>query len=90
MVFLHGLAGHHGEWNAAARHFEGRHRVVVFDQRGHGRSERQPEEMSRAAFVADLTTVIQHLGCEGAVLIGQSLGGHGHHVGRFALRGGAG
>ncbi|MER5327141.1 alpha/beta fold hydrolase [Streptosporangium roseum] len=76
MVFLHGLAGHLGEWGAAARHFDGRRRVVVFDQRGHGRSERRPKQVSRAAFVADLTAVIRRFAPEGAVLIGQSLGGH--------------
>ncbi|WP_328765463.1 MULTISPECIES: alpha/beta hydrolase [unclassified Streptomyces] len=76
VVFLHGLAGHAGEWDAAAEHLSPHHRVVAVDQRGHGASERRPADVSRAAHVADVLAVTTQLGLDPAVLIGQSLGGH--------------
>ncbi|WP_371131940.1 alpha/beta fold hydrolase [Streptomyces sp. cf386] len=76
VVLLHGLAGHAGEWDAAARHLSPRYRVVAVDQRGHGASERHPRDVSRAAYVADVVAVVERLGLRRPVLVGQSLGGH--------------
>ncbi|WP_181795115.1 alpha/beta fold hydrolase [Streptomyces sp. WELS2] len=76
VLLLHGLAGHAGEWDALAERLSGRHRVVAFDQRGHGASERHPGDVSRAAFVADVVAVAARLGLDRPVLVGQSLGGH--------------
>ncbi|WP_251096225.1 alpha/beta hydrolase [Streptomyces sp. Caat 7-52] len=76
VVLLHGLAGHAGEWDAAARRLTGRFRVVAVDQRGHGASERHPHDVSRAAYVADVVAVAGQLGLDRPVLVGQSLGGH--------------
>ncbi|MEU5161918.1 alpha/beta hydrolase [Streptomyces sp. NPDC020875] len=76
VILLHGLAGQSREWDATARLLRARHRVVAVDQRGHGASERRPEDVSRAAYVADVVAVAGRLGLEDAVVIGQSLGGH--------------
>ncbi|MCJ0871712.1 alpha/beta fold hydrolase [Streptomyces sp. AP-93] len=76
VVLLHGLAGHAGEWDAAAAHLAPHHRVVAVDQRGHGASERRPADVSRAAYVADVRAVCEQLGVHRPVLVGQSLGGH--------------
>ncbi|MFJ5264968.1 alpha/beta fold hydrolase [Streptomyces sp. NPDC088387] len=76
IVFLHGLAGHAGEWDVLARRLSPGHRVVAVDMRGHGASERHPEDVSRAAFVADVVAVIEQLELRRPVLVGQSLGGH--------------
>ncbi|MFF2012951.1 alpha/beta fold hydrolase [Streptomyces sp. NPDC058195] len=76
VVLLHGLAGHAGEWDAVARWLSPAYRVVAVDQRGHGASERRPDDVSRAAYVADAVAVIDQLGLERPVLVGQSLGGH--------------
>jgi pimeloyl-ACP methyl ester carboxylesterase len=75
-VLLHGLAGHAGEWDATARRLSPRYRVVAVDQRGHGAAERRPQDVSRAAYVADTVTVIDRLGLRRPVVVGQSLGGH--------------
>ncbi|MEW2418663.1 alpha/beta hydrolase [Streptomyces sp. NPDC046866] len=76
VVLLHGLAGHAGEWDALARRLRSRHRVVAVDQRGHGAGERLPADVSRAAYVADVVAVLDRLGLQEPVLLGQSLGGH--------------
>ncbi|WP_406500490.1 alpha/beta hydrolase [Streptomyces sp. NBC_01590] len=76
VMLLHGLAGHAGEWDATARRLSPRYRVVAVDQRGHGASERRPQDVSRAAYVTDVITVIDQLELRRPVLVGQSLGGH--------------
>ncbi len=76
VLLLHGLAGHRGEWDATVAWMRDAYRVVTLDQRGHGASERHPEDVSRAAYVADVVAVIEELGLTGAVVVGQSLGGH--------------
>jgi pimeloyl-ACP methyl ester carboxylesterase len=89
MVLLHGLAGHAGEWDALARRLSPRYRVVAVDQRGHGAGERHPQDVSRAAYVADVLAVVDQLALRRPVLVGQSLGGHtamlaaAAHPGRF-------
>ncbi|MGW4700719.1 alpha/beta fold hydrolase [Streptomyces sp. NPDC004285] len=76
-LLLHGLAGHSGEWDALAPLLrDAGHRVVALDQRGHGASERHPEDVSRAAYVADVVALVAELGLVRPLLIGQSLGGH--------------
>ncbi|NGO11483.1 alpha/beta hydrolase, partial [Streptomyces sp. HC44] len=77
LLLLHGLAGHTGEWDdLAARLQADGHRVVTYDARGHGASTRRPRDMTRASFVADAVTLIEHLSLAPVVLVGQSLGGH--------------
>ncbi|MFD8641575.1 alpha/beta fold hydrolase [Streptomyces zaomyceticus] len=76
VLLLHGLAGHAGEWDDTARLLrDSGHRVVALDQRGHGAAERHPGDVSRAAYVADVVSVVSELGLDRPVLIGQSLGG---------------
>lgn len=74
VLFLHGLAGHAGEWAETAAAFVGDYRVLALDQRGHGRSERHPSDVSREAFVADAVFVIDELELAPVVLVGQSMG----------------
>jgi pimeloyl-ACP methyl ester carboxylesterase len=76
VVLLHGLAGDSDEWAETAERLRERHRVVALDARGHGRSERLPADVSRAAHVADVAFVIEQLGLAPVALIGQSLGGN--------------
>ena len=55
--FLHGLAGYAGEWRMTAEWLAGGRRVVALDGRGHGRSERRPDDVSIAAHAADAAHV---------------------------------
>jgi pimeloyl-ACP methyl ester carboxylesterase len=75
-LLLHGLAGHAGEWAETASWLTQSHRVLALDCRGHGRSERAPVDVSRAAHVADVVFAIEQLEIGPVVLAGQSLGGH--------------
>ncbi|MCW8101706.1 alpha/beta fold hydrolase [Streptomyces tauricus] len=75
-MLLHGLAGHAGEWDVLAQSLRSRYRIVALDQRGHGGSERHPQDVSRAAYVADVIALADQLALQRPVLVGQSLGGH--------------
>lgn len=76
VVLLHGLAGRAMEWRETASWLTERHRVFAPESRGHGRSERRPRDLSRAAHVADVGMWIQDIADGPVVLVGQSLGGH--------------
>jgi pimeloyl-ACP methyl ester carboxylesterase len=75
VLLLHGLAGYAGEWADTARWLTERCRVVALDARGHGRSERFPADVSRAALVADAAFAVESLRLGPVVVVGQSLGG---------------
>lgn len=74
VFLLHGLAGHSEEWAETASWLTADHHVFALDLRGHGRSERRPQEVSLSALVADAVATIQHID-EPVILGGQSLGG---------------
>lgn len=74
VLLLHGLAGHSEEWSDTASWLTGDHHVFALDLRGHGRSERRPQEVSLSALVGDTIAAIQRID-EPVILVGQSLGG---------------
>lgn len=75
VLLLHGLGGYAGEWDETASWLSQTHRVVVPEQRGHGRSERSPVDVSPEAFVEDVEMWVEGLTLAPAVAVGQSLGG---------------
>jgi 3-oxoadipate enol-lactonase len=56
-------------------HLAARHRVVVPDLRGHGRSRALPPPYTASQLAADLSTLLEHLGIESAAVLGYSQGG---------------
>ena len=76
VILLHGLCGHAGEWAETASWLSKSYRVVAPEQRGHGRSNRNPADISRTAFVDDAVMWVEQLGLAPTVLVGHSLGGH--------------
>lgn len=77
LILLHGLAGSARELLPTGRALRDSFRVVLIDQRGHGRSTRRPEDLSREAFVDDLVDVIETVSHDRpVVLVGQSMGAH--------------
>lgn len=76
VVLLHGLAGYGAEWQATIEHLAS-WRVLALDQRGHGRSTRNPGDLPRNAYAGDVIAVLDAADVtEPVVLIGQSMGGH--------------
>ncbi|MFB7251908.1 alpha/beta fold hydrolase [Microbacterium sp. NPDC056234] len=77
LVLLHGLAGSSRELLPTADALADSFRVLLVDQRGHGRSTRRPSDLSREAYVADVVHVLESLVPEQpCVLVGQSMGAH--------------
>jgi pimeloyl-ACP methyl ester carboxylesterase len=77
VVLLHGLAGSSRELIPTADALTDRFRVLLIDQRGHGRSTRRPVDVSREAFVDDVVAVVEQVVPGQRVrLVGQSMGAH--------------
>lgn len=77
LLLLHGLSGSSRELIPTADALSDSFRVLLIDQRGHGRSTRRPRDLSRAAFVDDVVAVIEDvLSGERCTLVGQSMGAH--------------
>lgn len=76
IVFIHGTPGQLSNWKYQVPLFEKKFRVVAYDQRGYGRSDK-PERATMDVFVSDLEGLLTILGIskEGAVLVGHSFGG---------------
>jgi non-heme chloroperoxidase len=76
VVLPHCWGCSHEIWVPVARRLvEGGHRVVLYDQRGHGASTRGTTPLSIEGLAHDLTTVLDALNVEDAVLAGHSMGG---------------
>ncbi|MEU5915757.1 alpha/beta hydrolase [Streptomyces sp. NPDC047141] len=74
LLALHGHFGEGRTFTRLARELGDSWRVIALDQRGHGRSDR-PADFSRGGYVEDAAAVLKHLGIDGAVVLGHSLGG---------------
>lgn len=77
VVFCHGYALNLDSWHFQRRALRGRYRMVFWDQRGHGRSQRGPEGSATIDQVgSDLERVIAATAPSGPlVLVGHSMGG---------------
>jgi pimeloyl-ACP methyl ester carboxylesterase len=77
LVFVHGYALSLDCWHFQRKHYRGRIRQVLYDQRSHGRSSRSDPEGCRVPQLAeDLAQVIREVAGPGPlVLIGHSMGG---------------
>jgi len=76
-VFVHGYAHNHDSWQLQRMALRLRGRVVSYDQRSHGRSDRAPRDACTiSACGSDLACVIEQLVPTGkVVLVGHSMGG---------------
>lgn len=82
LLFTHGFCLPQDCWHYQRAEFSATHRMVFWDQRGHGRSDRSPREGSRTKPVTieqlgeDLHAVLEATCPQGpVVLIGHSMGG---------------
>jgi pimeloyl-ACP methyl ester carboxylesterase len=76
VVFLHGFGASMYSWRHALSSVAGAgYRVVAFDNRGFGFSDRPAHGYSNAAYVRLVVALLDTLGISSAVLVGHSMGG---------------
>lgn len=75
VVFIHGLGSGARDWEYQVPFFAPRYRVVVFDVRGHGRSDKPPGPYSVPLFAQDTAALIRALEVAPAHIVGISMGG---------------
>jgi esterase len=74
-VFLHGLMGFLNNWRTIIKAIESTERVLVFDQRGHGRSFKPENGYDPEDYADDLKKILDELGWDKIILVGHSMGG---------------
>jgi 3-oxoadipate enol-lactonase len=77
LVFAYGLGGNTGMWAGQVAAFAAQYRFIIWDPRGHGRSESPPqqEQYGLRLSAEDLRGLLDHLGIERACIGGLSMGG---------------
>ena len=76
LLLVHGLmmSGEMFE-PALVEHFATRHRVIIPDLRGHGRSRKLPQPYDASQLASDLSHLLDHLGIGSTAVLGYSHGG---------------
>ena len=75
IVMIHGAQGDQSMFNGLAAEFAASYRVLTFDQRGSGLSEKPDMPYSIAMFADDTAGLMDRLGMASAHIIGVSMGG---------------
>jgi len=75
LVFVHGLGSSGQDWAKQAEAFADRYRVITFDVRGHGQSEKPDGPYSIPLFAADTAALLRALEAVPATIVGLSMGG---------------
>jgi 3-oxoadipate enol-lactonase len=76
VIFTHGAAVDHHEWDATLPRVGEHFRVLTWDVRGHGLSRPAPFVLAEA--VDDLLAILDCLGVEHVTFVGHSMGGNLH------------
>jgi pimeloyl-ACP methyl ester carboxylesterase len=74
IVFVHGFACDHTDWNMQVAHLSPRHQTIAVDLRGHGASPGQPADCSIERYGADVAEAMRALALPPAILVGHSMG----------------
>ncbi|MDD4628769.1 MAG: alpha/beta fold hydrolase [Candidatus Peribacteraceae bacterium] len=77
LALTYGLAGSSRLWEPQIQALSSKCRLLLWDQRGHGRSSSPDDRSSYGPWVSveDLHALLDHMGCERAIVGGQSMGG---------------
>ena len=76
MILIHGLSGNTTRWDRTVPILAKSYRVVTYDLRGHGLSQKTPDlDCSFPSHVQDLAGLMDALGIDRAVIAGHSMGG---------------
>ncbi|HLO28585.1 MAG TPA: alpha/beta hydrolase [Anaerolineales bacterium] len=75
LLLVHGLMVTGEMFEPVIEQFATRHRVIVPDLRGHGRSRGLPPPYSATQLASDLAHLLDHLGIDSTAVLGYSQGG---------------
>jgi len=75
LLLIHGLGSSGDDWAFQREQFAARHRLILVDLRGSGRSAKPPGPYSIAGFAHDLWCLLDRLGIVRTDVLGFSLGG---------------
>lgn len=75
LALIHGVGASLEVWDGVAVRLRERYRILRYDQRGHGRSEKVPGPYAVEDFAGDLRALLDAFGIERAHVAGHSLGG---------------
>lgn len=75
LLLIHGLGSCKEDWEAQSAPFAQNYRVISYDLRGHGQSDKPAGPYSIAQFASDAAALLRALGIDAAHVVGISLGG---------------
>src|SRR5258706_5492281 len=75
LVLIHGLADDHRAWRRALPDLLLRHRVLMYDLRGHGETSLGRPDRTLMQLAEDLASLMKSIGAGSADVAGFSLGG---------------
>lgn len=75
LIFVQGLGGHAGFWNAQIAEFSRDYRLLVYDHAGVGRSVKAGTRKTIGEMAADLKNLMDELEIKAGHIIGHSMGG---------------
>lgn len=76
VVFTHGAGIDHRMFDPQIPALQGKYPLLTWDVRGQGESRPMGAEFSVAKNVTDLLAILDHLGIQQAIFVGQSMGGN--------------
>ena len=78
LLLSHGFSATSGMWEGQIAALSAKHRLVLWDMRGHGQSDYpdDPAAYSEAETVADMAAILDAVGAPTAIIGGLSLGGY--------------
>ena len=75
IIFSHGWMENSSIWNSQIEFFTKKYKVIAYDHRGHGRSDKPKGDYSIQTLSNDLYSLIQKLNFKKVSLVGHSMGG---------------
>ena len=76
VVCVHGLTANHTCWQSLADVLTPAHRMIAYDLRGRGGSDKPPKGYSLEIHARDLGALLDRFGLKSAIIMGHSLGAH--------------
>ncbi len=75
VILGHGMGGSHAVWYQQVAFLAPNYRVIIWDQRGFGRSRHSGGDLGPVPAVKDMGRLLDHLEIERVHVVGQSMGG---------------